>query len=333
MPQVTYQTALEVFERFNDLQKAPSLHPYYIVADAKRDPALEATFIVYEGDEAFTYHGLHLKKIEGTRYYDMQSPYGYGGLIASSDDRAFLSQAWSEQTAWCQEHKVMVEFIRFHPLLKNWRYYEGEVFYNRQTVWLDLTNENLLMSYSTRARTAIRKALKNGLQVEWWGRDDFLPVFLNIYHGVMQELDAENMYYFNPEYYHSLFSWDQAKLAVCKVNDDIVGIAVFLVGPGIMEYHLAGANSLGKKLSAHNLLIHEAALYGQRAGCAIMHLGGGTDAGPDNPLLFFKSSFSNLRADFKIGRNIFLPEAYQAMKEAWEREHCKPANRVLYYRL
>jgi len=333
MPPVSYQKALEIFDRFNDLQKAPSLHPYYLVADAKRDPALEPTFFVYESDEACVYHGFHLAAVEGTSYYDVQSPYGYGGLIASSDDRAYLSQAWSEHAVWCQEHKIMVEFIRFHPIVKNWHYFGGEVFDDRQTVWLDLSKENLFMSYSTRARTAIRKALKNGLQVEWWSRDDFLPVFLNIYHGAMNEKNAENMYYFSLEYYYTLFSWDQAKLAVCKVNDDIVGGAVFLVGPGIMEYHLAGATPLGKKLSAHNLLIHEAALYGQRAGCTIMHLGGGTDAGPDNPLLFFKSSFSNLRADFKIGRNIFLPEAYQAMKAAWKKEHCQTARRVLFYRL
>lgn len=333
MPQVSYQKALEVFERFKDLQKAPSLHPYYIVADAKRDPALEPTFFVYESDAAFLYHGFQLAKVEGTRYYDIQSPYGYGGLISSSDDRAFLSQAWSEQAVWCQDHNVMVEFIRFHPLVKNWRYYGGGVFDDRQTVWLDLTSENLLMSYSTRARTAIRKALKNGLRVEWWDRKEFLHVFMNIYHKTMKELNANNMYYFGSEYYQTLFSWDQAKLAVCKVNHDIIGAAIFLVGPGIIEYHLSGANSLGKKLCAHNLLIHEAALYAKRAGCVIMHLGGGTDASCDNPLLFFKSGFSNLRADFKIGRNIFLPEAYQAMKEVWEKEHCQMAKRILFYRL
>jgi len=332
MMQVSYQKALEVFDRFNNLQKVPSLHPYYIVADAKRDQALEPIFLVHEDDEAFAYHGFHLAKVEGTRYYDIQSPYGYGGLIASSEDQAFLSRVWSEHAVWCRDHKTMVEFIRFHPLVKNWRYYGGEVFNDRQTVWLDLRKENLLMSYSTRARTAIRKALKNGLMVEWLSKDDFLPVFLNIYNGAMKEVDADDMYYFSPEYYQILFSWDQAKLAVCKMNDIIVGAAVFLVGPGIMEYQLAGANGLGKKLSAHNLLIHEAALYGQRAGCSIMHLGGGTDAGRDNPLLFFKSSFSNLRADFKIGRNIFLPEAYRVMKAAWEKEHCQTARRVLFYR-
>jgi hypothetical protein len=332
MPQVSYQKALEVFDRFSDLQKAPSLHPYYIAADAKRDASLEPVFFVYESNGAFVYHGCHLAKIEGTEYYDIQSPYGYGGLISSSADTAFLTKVWSEYVNWCQENNIMVEFIRFHPLVKNWQYFGGEVFDNRQTVWLDLSKENLLMSYSSRARTAIRKALKNDLQVEWWEKEDFLPVFIDLYHGAMKEINAENMYYFSPDYYQTLFSWDQIKFAVCKMNHDIVGVAVFLVGPGIMEYHLAGANSLGKRLCAHNLLIHAAALYGKRAGCAIMHLGGGTAAGNDNPLLFFKSSFSNLRAEFKIGRNIFLPEKYQCMKEAWEKEHCQPARRVLFYR-
>jgi hypothetical protein len=332
MKQVSYQKALGVFDRFHDLQKAPSLHPYYIVADAKRDPAFEPIFLVHEDDEGFAYHGFHLAKIEGSSYSDIQSPYGYGGLIASSDDCAFLSQVWSEQAVWCKEHKIMVEFIRFHPILKNWQYYGGDVFYNRQTVWIDLSKENLLMSYSPRDRTYIRTAVKNGLQVEWWGRDDFLSVFLNLYHETMNEKNAENMYYFSPEYYQWLFNWDQAKLAVCKMNYVIVGAAVFLVGPGIVEYHLGSVNSLGKKLNAKKLLIHEAALYGQKAGCSIMHLGGGSNPDRDNPLLHFKSRFSKLRAEFKIGRNIYLPETYQAMKEAWEKEHCQIAKRMLFYR-
>jgi hypothetical protein len=332
MMQVSYPEALEVYDRFHDLQKAPSLHPYYVVADAKRDPALEPIFLIHEDDGTFAYHGFHLAKIAGSRYFDIQSPYGYGGLIASSDDRPFLSQVWSEQAAWCQDNKVMVAFIRFHPILKNWQYFQGEVFDDRQTVWLDLTSDNLLMSYSTRARTAIRKALKNGLRVEWWDSKEFLPVFLNIYNETMKKLNAENMYYFSLKYYQTMFSWDQTRLAVCRMNHDIIAAAVFLVGPGIIEYHLAAATSLGKKLSAHNLLIQEAALYGQKAGCKIMHLGGGTDPAPDNPLLFFKSSFSNLRAEFKIGQSIYLPDEYQAMKKAYEKEHHHTAGRVLFYR-
>lgn len=332
MPQVSYQKALEVFDRFDDLQKAPSLHPYYIVADAQRDPVVEPTFFVHENGEGFVYHGFHLSKVKGTKYCDIQSPYGYGGLISSSADKAFLFKAWSEQAAWCNEHAILAEFIRFHPMVQNWRYFGGEIFDDRQTVWLDLRKEDLLMSYSTRARTAVRKAARNGLRVEWWARGDFLPIFEKIYHGAMKIKNAENMYYFSPEYYHTLFSWDQAKLAVCRTNDDIVGVAVFLVGPGIMEYHLAGATPDGKRLNAHNLLIHEATRYGQKAGCSIMHLGGGTDPDQDNPLLFFKSSFSNLRAEFKIGRKIYLPEAYQAMKTVWEKEHGQTAGRVLFYR-
>ena len=86
----------------------------------------------------------------------MQSAYGYGGPVASTTDPAFLQSASAVWKDWCQEKKVLVEFIRFHPLLENWRFFSGDIFDDRMTVWIDLAVPGLMAQYTTRVRTAVR---------------------------------------------------------------------------------------------------------------------------------------------------------------------------------
>lgn len=330
---IGYKEAVEVYDNFPDTIKAPTLHPSYILADATRDKDLKPVFFVYNEGPALYYHGFHMAPIEGANLKDIQSPYGYGGPLSSSDDLEFLSRAWNAYESWCAENNVLVEFLRFHPLLKNWRFFNGEVIHDRETVWLDLSHEDLMASYSVRVRTAVRKAIKNGLVVEWSnGSADHIRIFMSLYNATMKELGADRLYLFPPEYYQKIFHWDQARLALCRLNNEIIAGAIFLMGPDIMEYHLSAANCKGKKLNATNLLLHEAALLGQQSGCRALYLGGGTDNRPENRLLFFKSGFSKLQASFKIGKKIHRSEDYSQIKRNWEQMHGVISNRILFYR-
>jgi len=331
--QIDYGGAVELFERvFEEKLRSPYLHPYYVAADAKRDEELAPVFFTHTDDDGVFYYAFHLGKVVGKDLFDIQSQYGYGGPLSSTDDRRFLQRAWGAFVEWCGEHAVLAEFIRFHPLLENTNFYLGEIVPDRNIVWIDLQAPDLLASYSTRARTAIRKAQKSGLAVEWWESERFFPMFKELYREHMQALNADSYYFFSEAYIQAVVSWDQARLATCTLDGEVLAAAIFLQGPFHMEYHLSAATGKGKELSATNLLIHEAALLGKVQGCSMFNLGGGTDASPDNPLFFFKASFSALRAPFYIGKSIHLPEEYGAMKAAWEEETSRPARRVLFYR-
>ncbi|MHB1101071.1 MAG: GNAT family N-acetyltransferase, partial [Burkholderiales bacterium] len=218
------------------------------------------------------------------------------------------------------------------PLLDNSRFFSGKVLSDREIVWVDLSEKDLLSTYSTRARTTIRKAQKNDLKVEWWKPGDFAHMFSRFYLDHMQSLNADSYYYFPESYFRQLASWNQAQLAVCTMNGEILAAAIFLCGPHHMEYHLSTSTGLGRQLGATNLIIHEAALQGRQLGCSMLNLGGGTDAAPDNPLFFFKSGFSSKRATFSVGKRVHLPEQYELMKAEWEKTHGRPATRILFYR-
>lgn len=295
-----YDYAVSIFEKLPPHTKTPSYHPYYIKMDALRDKNLIPVFFIVEQHGDVFYHGLHVKKLEGERF-SLLSPYGYGGPLASTDDPQFLHYAWQAWRTWQQANTYQEEIFRFHPLLQNWNKYHGQPRDVRQTVWIDLTSDDLMSSYRSGRRSDIRKAMKASLRVEWLTAENFVEPFKAIYESRMQILGAKDFYFFPDEYYQSLASWQNSKLAVCKQQDEIVAASIFLIQPGhLMEYHLSGATPEGQRLSAVSLILHEAAMLGKRLGCCKLHLGGGTTNDLDDPLFFFKSGFSKLRGQYKI---------------------------------
>jgi hypothetical protein len=329
---VEYEVALTFYERLEDREKIPSLHPYYVQADAKRDPSLVPTFFVFEEGREFFYHGFLLGKIESTDFYDIQSPYGYGGPIASSEGPEFLAMAWEHYKDWCLRNNVLVEFVRFHPLLQNWNYYNGDVVDDRITIWIDLNIDELLYSYSARTRRKINKAQKSGLCIEWVEPKDYVESFFKYYTNAMLELRADSFYIFPKEYIRELLNWDYSKLALCKHGEDILGAALFLFGSHLIEYHLGFTSQEGKKYGILNLILHEAALLGKKLGLKKFHLGGGTGRDEKNPLLFFKEGFSNRRSYFRIGKKVYRQEIYDDFKSACVKKKGSISNRVLFYR-
>ena len=330
--QADYNTAIKAFGQLPDEQKSPYLHPYYVITDALRDRDLEPVFFIYkDGGEVF-YYAFHVGKVQGTSLYDIQAPYAYGGPLSSTLDAAFLAQAWQYYFSWCQEKKILAEFVRFHPLLENWRYYPGEIQDMRATVWIDLQQEDFFPSYTTRVRTAIRKAQKNELRIEWVNDEYSYQIFVDLYIRAMNRLEADQFYYFPTEYFRKLQDWCQSYLAFCWKGEGLLAAALFLKQAHIMEYHLSATNREGSQFGATNLLLHQAAIKAQELGCRVLHLGGGTDNRADNPLLFFKSGFSRQRASFKIGKIIHAPEAYKNMQIDWQDRYGQCKDRILFYR-
>lgn len=330
--QIGFEQALKVYEQFNNTEKCPSHHPFYLLLDAKRNPELQPTFFVYEQNGEVFFNSFHMSRVPDSEYFDLQSPYGYGGPIATTGDEAFLKCAWTEYEKWCRQNGVLAEFVRFHPILGNWRYYGGEVIHDRSTVWIDLTKEDLMSSYQSRVRNMVRKAKKSDLRIEWTDATEFFRWFPKLYEDLMVSIGADDFYLFSNDYYNSWESVMGTSFCLCKLNDDVIGASIFFDNEFMMEYHLSASNEIAKKLAGTTLMIHEAALRAKERGCQKLHLGGGTNGSPDNPLLYFKSGFSAEKADYRIGKYIHMPEEYQNLKNEWEQKTGHTSNRVLFYR-
>jgi hypothetical protein len=329
---VSYERAQDAFVHLDKSCQLPTISPAYVRIDAQRSDDLEPVFWLYEEKEKVLYQGAHISRIPATIYRDMQTPYQYGGPICNTNDAGFLLRAWNTYKSWCQENYVVVEFVRFHPLLQNWDVYPGGGNLDRMTVWIDLADRDLMSSYQTRVRTAVRKAIKHGLRVEWRAGSESAEWFAEFYYSAMRDIAAEQFYFFPTNYFHQLLAWKQCRIAVCMDGSEPVAASVFLIGPDVTEYHLSASSTAGKRLGATNLILHEAAKMGRSLGCRALYLGGGTDNKPDNPLLFFKAGFCEERAEFRIGKYVHSDEGYSALKAQFSESFAAKQNRVLFYR-
>lgn len=308
------------------------MHPDYVEADAERDETLRPCYFVYTENQHVFYHAFHLQKIKGTIYADIQSPYGYGGAISTTKNVDFLNESWKSYGQWCEENNILVEFIRFHPLLKNQEIYIGKTIKDRQTIWVDLENKRWDTEYRTLTKRKIKKAAAKNIQVNEVKGSEFISIFPELYKSLMIELQADEFYLFPENYYERLCSLHDIACFIVEEEGRVLAVAIFLIRGNTVEYHLGASTPYGKQQGAMYVLMDTVARAMTERGFSQLYLGGGTNSSPDNPLLFFKSGFSKRMSPFYIGYQVFFPDVYDALKREWEEKRNKEANRILFYR-
>lgn len=307
-----------------------TLSPAYSAADAQRNPALTPIWFVWREGQHFWLHGVHRAHVPDSNWMDIQSPYGYGGPLTNCEDGDFLSRAWKAWREWCRSEGILAEFLRFHPLANNSRFYSGTVRDDRQTVAISLASTPL-DGYSVRVRTAVRKAIKSGVEAHWLPAKAHAAEFASFYRAGMKHIGADASYLFGDSYFSVLMDLPGVRLLVCQRDKHWLAAGLFLQDEQVMEYHLSASTPEGKVLSATNLLLHHAAETGYTAGLNWLYLGGGTDNRTNNSLLFFKKGFSKHHFAFRIGWQVFDSATYEALRNTWQTHHSL-SSRILFYR-
>lgn len=312
-----------------------TLHPLYVEADARRNTSLQPAYLAYQEQGETWFHALHLSQVPGTAWWDASSPYGYGGPLSTSDDPGFLHRAWQAYVEWMRAHSVVVEYVRFHPLLSNDRFYGGHVLDNRQVVSIDLSTSDPASGYATRLRQVLRKSARHGLIYEEIPLAGRVGTFGAYYRAAMRVIDADPFYLFGDAYFQSLADSGMARLGLCTHPDhgsDWLAACLLLDGQGVREYHLAATTEKGRPFGASTHALHGAVQQAHADRMSQFFLGGGTDRQPDNSLLFFKSAFSPLRLAYRTGWCVFLAEGYEALKQRFPGEFSAHPERPIFYR-
>ncbi|MEY2619274.1 MAG: hypothetical protein RL522_2276 [Pseudomonadota bacterium] len=302
------------YERLPSALRIASLSPAFAAADTRRDPRLRCVHAVLEEGGAEWMHSVHLLPLAGHEgEWGATSPYGYGGPITTSDDPAFLAQAWSAWQAWCRQEGVLAEFCRFHPHAPGaLRAFSGRVQENRQTVSVDLTVADVAAGFNSLTRRKIRRTQQAGVQARWsrdpadWAR------YGPFYRQAMQDIQATPFYFFPDAYFEALAPLPCAHLLVCEHEDRWLSAGVYLLEGGVLEYHLGASSPEGKETGTPSLLQAEAAAWGQAQGAHSLYLAGGTDTSADNPLLFYKLGFSRRTLPFSVGQAVHDDNRYWA---------------------
>lgn len=278
-------------------------------------------YVVMQNDiaDAAQFSGILKKGI----YYDWETPYGYGGpltdTIISEDSQNIFK---SEISEYCKEHMIVSQFVRFHPLLKN---YEAlpkviETRYLRDTIYIDTASPELIMSnMDSKNRNMVRKAQKNGVTIVKKDITEF-DAFISMYEETMKKNDAEEYYTFHRDYFESLKTMEDNAFILYAMYEDIpISGSIMYYNDRYMHYHLSGSNIEYRKYSPSNLLLYKAACWASEHGIKQFHLGGGM--APDDSLFGFKKQFNkNGRASFVVGRTIFNQDAYTELLNIRKRE-------------
>lgn len=280
---------------------------------------------------AFTYrqgtrlwfHLCHRRLIPASGRDDLETPYGYGGPLANCEDPGFLREADAAFVAWARQEGVVAEFIRFHPLLENWRFCSPDswkVIYNRPTVAIDLRASKELLSARLNpgfARAA-RKAERSGLYFRELVPNVWIEPFRVLYEKTMRRVQAPNSYFFSLERMRGFLAdhLDMRMIGVFAPNpesgpDRLAAAAMVFGGPEDLHYHLGASDPDLLDLRPNNLLFRDLLLWAaQQRRWRRLHLGGGNDARPDNSLLRFKRSLGFGEARYQIGTRIYDQAEY-----------------------
>lgn len=251
-------------------------------------------------------------KLEENTYFDLATPYGYGGFIIEGNEINKIDEAYSK---YCTNNNIISEFVRFHPVLDNASKTNGmyDVFNLGTTVCIDTSSQATIWSNLTsKNRNMIRKAQKSGIEI-FWGRDEALiDKFIEIYNATMDKDEATSYYYFNREFYLSILN-DLSYNAIffyAKLNEEIIGMSIILFSNEKVHYHLSGTKREYQHLAPTNLLLYQVACWSSENGYKIMHLGGGVGARQDS-LYKFKKAFNKQKdREFYIGKRIFCSDKY-----------------------
>lgn len=260
-------------------------------------------------------------KIPIDTYFDITTPYGYGGLLIEGNitDNS-LKLLEQEYTTYCMNKGIISEFVRFHPILNNSQGLGGiyDISKLGKTIGINLTSkEEIWNNLTSKNRNMVRKALKSGVEVFWGRSKELFESFMPLYKATMDKDKAKKYYYFGESFFDSI-------LYDCKYNvlvfyavyqKIIISMSILLLANGYMNYHLSSSIKEYQYLAPTNLLLFEAACWGCDNGFKTLHLGGGLGSNEDS-LYKFKSSFSkDSDYSFMIGTKIFDKRKYDELVE------------------
>ncbi len=231
----------------------------------------------------------------------LTSFYGGGGPISNLAGKAdYRLWLWFEQefAQWRQTNKITSEYVRLHPLFERMQRrmlrestLKVELLREAVTVKIDVSNEDLLKSFSRNRQRGVRDS-----RAEIVPTNDTLP-FAEQYRTSMERLGASGNWKFPDPTWWFYRSELQDYMSILT---DGVGLSLLV----LHGYGKAYAHFLGGQ-GPNDRLYYESMKHCRDVGCKTYFLGGGTTSDPSDSLLAYKSGFGSTRVPVYFYRREF----------------------------
>lgn len=290
----------------------------YLSAGAMLEPDGRPELAVYEDSDGMVLHPFISRAIDakGT-WRDLISAYEFGGYWFDTRDaarRARLVENFDRLfRRHCMEHAVVSEFMRLHPMIfRNTGIFgDFDLGGPAEHVIMPLMGDEdqLRAGYHVTRRRQVRQGIANGLTME---KIEDAESFIDVYHDNLNRLEADDYWYFPPDYIAAL--GDMLTIYLVRDEDgEICGAHCYLDDPPYRFAFLCHGVAAKLDLRPNDFAFDAAAVEAQKAGMQWLHLGGGHPS-----LLAYKAKFSNVTAPYRWAKRIFLPDVYGQLVSARE---------------
>ena len=253
-------------------------------------------------------------KISQEVYYDIVTPYGYGGPIIkeTSNKSALLREYEKKFSKYCQENKIVSEFVRFHPILNN--ALDFEKIYNaehiRQTLGTNIQKyeDPVQSEFSKSCRKNIRRCINKGITTKVTESPKSLGDFKAIYYSTMDRNNAESYYYFDDSYFESILKYFPNNIITVEAiyENRTIAMGLYFIYNKVLHIHLSGTLSEYLHLHPAYMLRYAATKWAKEHNYELIHHGGGRSNSANDSLFMFKKGFAqNTEFDFYIGRKVW----------------------------
>lgn len=292
----------------------------------------ESELFIYSGEEGII-HNRYIKRkvpfiLNNKQYFDITTPYGYGGPIVIDKKDESLYQAYiSAFHNHCIDNDIVAEFVRFHPLLNNADEFKQytDITYVRDVLITDLysIDDSVLNAFSSSCRKIIRRQVRDGLTFNIFEKPKDLDVFKDIYLETMNHNKAKKFYYFDDEYFDRLINHLQNNMIMIVVEKDNVAIAcsLCLFTDRFLHIHLSGTKQDYLTISPAYILRYAAIQWAKDNRQQYVHHGGGRSNDPNDSLYMFKKRFSNVSpVPFYISKIVHDKKKYDLLVKLHQKQ-------------
>src|SRR5688572_26769125 len=262
-------------------------------------------------------------------YYDIQAPYGYNGLLATTHDVTFISEFSDEFQSFCKQENIIAEMIRFNPVTKNERLMPyAEAIDVLENVTVDLSRGYDFVwnnSFEKTVRNRVRKAEAFKLSFEYYTgdhiTDEKVEWFKTIYLGTMQRNKASRAYYFDELFFSRLLENLSADvlLVFVLVDSRPVSTELLFLNESTAYGYLGVTAEDMFHANPNTFLCHKLMeVLTNHFGIKCYSMGGGLSR--HDGLFKFKKSFSknSQGSSIYIGRKIHNEKVYNNVVEQWQ---------------
>lgn len=281
--------------------------PILIVYSNENEYAIN---VVFKRDIAQDVHFRNFMA-EGN-YFDLISPYGYGGFIGNVSNWELLMDEWQ---VFCKANGFVSEFVRFHLFSGCEKHYTGIVESHTHNVVrnLEIPSDEMWMDFKAKVRKNVKKANNFGLKVICDDTGEHLEDFLQIYYGTMDRNDAADNFYFTRDFFEKILEMkDNVMLFHVIYEDKIISTEMVIYGAENAYSYLGGTDREYFNLRPNDLLKYEIIKWAKDKGLKNFVLGGGY--GADDGIFQYKTCLApNGIVDFYIGKKVLDRDVYMEL--------------------